>query len=230
MTIEKLIPPFYTFFVALGLLTGILVLKLMKYPEMENGIKIKYTLPILVLGAIIGSKIPIILSYGISKDLLWTGKSYFGAVLGGFIFINIFKKMWGIKGYFGDRFTVPLCVSACIGKIGCFFYGCCSGIQTDFYNHLFNTNTIFFHPVQIYESIFELLCGIVFVFFYKTKKLTGFHFLFYFTIYMIFRFLIEFIRNEPKIYGYLTIYQIMALIFIPIFIILIILRKKENNV
>lgn len=222
-------PLIYSIFIILSLIIGLLIYKFLNYPKQQNGINIWHILPVFVIGAIIGAKLPVLFSYGLHIELLWTGKSYFGGILGAFIAINLFKKIYDIKGYFGDRFVIPLCVSVGIGKVGCFFYGCCGGLPTDFILKMRNHFDVYVHPVQLYEAIFQFLTAGLFFYFYKTRKYQGMFFLIYILMYMLFRFVIEFIRNEPRVWLNLSIYQWLSLAFIPYFLVILIKRVQNDS-
>jgi phosphatidylglycerol:prolipoprotein diacylglycerol transferase len=211
---------FYGIMASISLIAAVLILKFMKYPGQQQGFGMKAILPVIIVGAVIGAKLPVIISYGLMPELWWTGKSYFGAILGAFLAMNIYKAAAGIKGNTGDRFVVPLCVAAGIGKIGCLVNGCCSGAATEFFIKIKNHAGVYTHPVQIYESIFEFSAALFFVYLHRTKKLEGSHFLLYVIFYMIFRFLIEFIRIEPRVWLGLTAYQLMSIIFLPVFFVM----------
>ncbi|MGD9639186.1 MAG: prolipoprotein diacylglyceryl transferase [Alphaproteobacteria bacterium] len=207
----------YSLAVLTSFLVGLFILKQSK-EEALSIVKVKYVLPVFLVGAIIGAKIPVILSYGWHKEFFLTGKSYYGALIGAFIAINIYKYVYKIKEHFGGRLVVPLAVGAGIGKIGCFFYGCCSGTETDFFIKIQNVHGQYVHPVQLYESFFEFLMAAVFYCYYRKKaKMPPEAFLMYLLSYMIFRFLIEFIRIEPKVYLGLSVYQLMSIVFVPVF-------------
>lgn len=183
---------------------------------------------ILVFGALPGAKIPVILSYGLTEEMLWTGKSYFGALIGAFLAINIYKFFWKIEGHFGDRFVVPLCVSSGIGKIGCYIHGCCAGSATDFLFRIKNVSGIDVHPVQLYESFFEFFCAALFFLLYRLNLLKGSHFLIYMLLYMTARFGFEFIRTEPRLLFGLSIYQLMSILFAPIFSLMLYYRVRND--
>lgn len=221
-------PLYYTVLLTISIIVGIIIYKKMDFPGKQNGVDYKYILPVVIIGAIIGAKIPVLVSYGFRKELLWTGKTYYGAIIGGFLAINIFKWIYRIKGYFGDRFVVPLAAAAGIGKIGCFLFGCCSGKPTDSFFSVKNAIGKDVYPVQIYEMIFQFLCAVIFYCLYKKKKYMGSHFIMYIIIYGVFRFLIEFIRIEPQVLSGLTVYQWMAVIFTPVFTVILYRRLKYD--
>ena len=127
----------------------------------------------------------------------------------------------------------PACITIAhgFGRIGCFFAGCCYGIETDSiwgikFPHL-NHNV---YPTQLYEAIFLfILFGVLFVLAYKFKfKYT---FSVYLASYGIFRFLIEFIRGDDRGAYFLGLSpsQMFSLVGIIISIILIVVLKKKKN-
>ncbi|PKL92225.1 MAG: hypothetical protein CVV21_05595 [Candidatus Goldiibacteriota bacterium HGW-Goldbacteria-1] len=218
-------PLYYTLFSFISLIAAVILLKVMRREGQQD---IKTTvLPFMILGAIIGAKLPVFLSYGFREEYILTGKSYFGALVGALIASNIYKMVKKINGAFGDRFVVPLCVSAGLGKIGCSIYGCCGGTETDFFIRTKNYAGSYVHPAQIYESVFQFMCGIVFFYLYKTGKFKGLHFLVYLAAYSVFRFLIEFIRIEPRVLFGFTVYQVIAVLILPFLILMIKRRINE---
>jgi len=220
--------PTYALFAGLGLAAALATSRLMKYPARQAGVATNSFLPALALGAIVGAKLPVLMSYGFSRELLWSGKSYFGALLGGFLAINIAKAARGIKGHFGDRFVVPLCVGVAVGKLGCHAAGCCSGLPTDFILATVNRSGVAVHPAPLYEAAFQAILAVMFVYLYKAGKFLGSHFQVYLLSYMAFRFAIEFIRAEPRVLFNLTVYQWLAILFIPLFSVSLMMRPKHD--
>ena len=84
------------------------------------------------------------------------------------------------------------------GRIGCFLAGCCYGKETgtflDIYFPILDKSVL---PTQLYESIFLfILTGILlFLVFKKDFKYT---FIVYLGSYSIWRFIIEFFRDDPR--------------------------------
>ena len=171
-----------------------------------------------IIGGIVGAKIPVWLSYGFSPEYFWDGKSLFGGLLGGFIAMNLYKYTWKITiGGFGDRFVIPLCVATGFGKIGCFFNGCCGGREIG--------DSVY--PTQLYESAFQFVLGAIFYYCFRNRIAIGLWFPIYMISYMSMRFAMEFIRNEPVYAFHLTIYQNLAIIFIPVFCAIVFNRRTH---
>ncbi|MCP4024366.1 MAG: prolipoprotein diacylglyceryl transferase [Desulfobacteraceae bacterium] len=170
----------------------------------------------LITGAIIGSKIPVIISYGFHLPVIFTSKSIYGALIGAYIGINISKRVNGIKTNFGDMYILPLCMGVFWGKFGCYFNGCCASPD---------------YPIQIWSAGFHLLLFFFFYYLHTKEHLTGGHFALYMILYSLFRFCSEFIRTEPQILFNFTIYQMMAMIITPYFIYVFsqrIFKKRER--
>ena len=89
-----------------------------------------------------------------------------------------------------------------IGRIGCFFAGCCYGIEYNgfgsiiFYNTPFAPTNIPLFPTQILESICNLIIFIILVSTYKKYVGTYKTLTLYCILYSIVRFLIEFLRGD----------------------------------
>ena len=201
----------YTYFQLVGILIGGIVAFRLKMPKIESEHK-KNLYICAVLGLIIGMKLPVLLSYEWNPSFILNGKSYMGGILGAFVGINLYKLfVRQIKQAFGGRFVIPLAIAAGFGKIGCYYNGCCNGVISV--------------PTQIIESIFQFLMAIFVYIFYKKTQRTDLLFPIYLLVYLIMRFIIEFVRIEPRIIWGLTIYQILSVIFIPIVIIILWRRR-----
>ncbi|MDD4949953.1 prolipoprotein diacylglyceryl transferase family protein [Sulfuricurvum sp.] len=145
------------------------------------------------------------------------GKSVLGAIFGGVVSAELFKKFAHIRGSTGAYFVPSLSIGIAIGRIGCYL----SGIQD--YTYGIETTTIFAHdfgdgimrhPVQLYESVSMGLFFLYTVWVYKNNKKTFEHTIFYQFIgyYSLQRFVWEFLKPyETLIFG-LTLFQILCLI------------------
>lgn len=92
---------------------------------------------------------------------IFGGKTILGAILGGYLGVEIAKRLVGESRRTGDLFVIPLCLGVAIGRIGCFLTGLEDGTYggpttlpwgVDFGDGLRR------HPTQLYESLFLLLC------------------------------------------------------------------------
>lgn len=135
--------------------------------------------------------------------LLTSGFTYFGGLVSGGLcfYITNFSMKINNKQTF-NLCTPPLILSHGIGRIGCFFAGCCFGKPTEsILGVSFPPNSIpaqrlgqalTLHPTQIYESIF------LFFLYLFTAKFIPFNYRVstYLLTYPCFRFCIEFLRGD----------------------------------
>jgi len=186
----------------------------------------------IIIGAIIGSRIAYLLFNPASiSDIFkfWEGGlSFHGGFIGGLLFGFLYVRknklnFWKITDICAP--SIPL--AQAIGRIGCFLRGCCYGIETTLpwgINYLGEIR----HPTQIYSSI-----ALFFIFIFLSKQkykksFNGFLFLTYIIIYSVFRFFIEFIRTEPRIFLGLTGAQITSIVLFVIAIFIFLRFKKKN--
>jgi phosphatidylglycerol:prolipoprotein diacylglycerol transferase len=83
------------------------------------------------------------------------GRSIEGAVAGGILAVELYKRAAGIRTRTGARFALPLAAGVAVGRIGCYLAGLDDftyGTPTDLpWGHDFGDG-IARHPVQLYES------------------------------------------------------------------------------
>lgn len=113
-----------------------------------------------LVGGILGSKLGMALFVPpaelarLGMDALagdFTGKTVVGGIAGGYLGVELAKKLLGVRHSTGDAFAVSLPLAQGIGRIGCFLHGCCGGVATDgpfaVAGH---------HPTQLYEAGLDL--------------------------------------------------------------------------
>jgi phosphatidylglycerol:prolipoprotein diacylglycerol transferase len=160
------------------------------------------------LGGVIGAKLPAILMnmrFGLSWEAILAGRTIVGGLVGGTLGVLFIKKKLGIQGRYGNLLAPPIALGMAIGRMGCFFSGCCFGTPTDLPWGTNFGDSIARHPTQLYEMLF---CFAAFVLLQRARNsappgslLTRF-----FLAYFIFRFLEEFLRPHTLISG-LTPFQ-----------------------
>jgi phosphatidylglycerol:prolipoprotein diacylglycerol transferase len=83
------------------------------------------------------------------------GRSIEGAVAGGIVAVELYKRAAGIHTRTGARFALPLAVGVAVGRIGCYLAGLDDftyGTPTDLpWGHDFGDG-LARHPVQLYEA------------------------------------------------------------------------------
>lgn len=147
------------------------------------------------------------IKYG-TVDWSSVGITFLGGLIGGvgsFIIIyNIFKKNYNGRIVEILPFA-PICITIAhaFGRVGCFFAGCCYGKIGDpsdpFYFLCVEFKNVggMRYPTNLMEAIFLfLLCGTMFLLYYK--KNFKYNFLIYLPCYGIWRYLIEFVRDDER--------------------------------
>jgi len=153
-------------------------------------------------------------------------RSIEGALAGGIIAVELYKRGTGISGRTGARFALPLAVGVAVGRIGCFFAG-----LDDF---TYGTPTVLpwahdfgdgvpRHPVQLYESVAMAGFALAYVR-YATRGNTfvienGFHLAVGF--YGAQRFALEFVKPYGALVGPLTLFHLLSAAIIIYAIIMI---------
>ncbi len=131
------------------------------------------------------------------------GITFIGGLIGGagtfLVLYFIFRKRY--KARLIDIISfVPCCIliAHAFGRVGCFFAGCCYGKPTDsFLGVQFPDLPHKVHPTQLYEAIFLFaLCAICFLLVYR--KNFKHNMSLYLVTYGVFRFCIEFLRDDDR--------------------------------
>ena len=147
--------------------------------------------------------------------ILATGKSITGALLGGYVAVELAKKFLKYSGATGDWFAVIVPVGIMLGRIGCMMQGCCLGkVCTANWFTINDVNGVPRWPASQVEFIFNaLMLGVVLMLRWG-KIAPGQLFHIYLIAYGVFRFFHEFLRDTPAILGPFSGYQIAALAII----------------
>ncbi len=170
-------------------------------------------------GALLGAKLVYFFAEGwlhLGASDTWlqlaTGKSILGGLLGGYAAVEGVKCLLGYHGITGDRFAVMVPAAVALGRIGCWTSGCCQGIvcKSAWFTVQDALGQTRWPAVQV-ELLFNLVALAVIFWLRRTKQLPGQHFHVYLISYGVFRFLHEFLRQEPRVLEPFTGYQIAAL-------------------
>ncbi|MBC7554318.1 MAG: prolipoprotein diacylglyceryl transferase [Taibaiella sp.] len=129
---------------------------------------------------------------------LYGNKTLVGGLVGGLTFVEVAKKLIGEQQNSGDLYTFPLLLGMIVGRIGCFS----AGIYEETYglpSHLPLAmdlgDGILRHPVTLYEIFFLVALWIGLAYIKKRYPLTqGGLFKVFLICYLIFRFLLDFIK------------------------------------
>lgn len=172
-----------------------------------------------LIGGLLGSKI---LMYLVdpdvnvfSLDFLRSGGIYYGGLIGGFLAVVILVHFYKLPFWkVADAFAPGVALGQAFGRQGCFAAGCCWGKTTDLWFGVHFTEAgheytgvpmygpdghdLFLYPTQLIESFTMLAVFGLFVWLHRRKKFDGQVLIAYGIIYSIFRFSIEFIRDDPR--------------------------------
>ena len=144
-----------------------------------------------------------------SLDFLRSGGVFYGgligAVLAGFFLMSRWKLPWWKTA---DACAPGIALGNFFGRQGCFSAGCCWGkpttlpwgVQfTEAGHEITGVPTgVHLHPTQLYESFAMLFVFFFLLWLHKKKKFSGQVILAYAVIYATVRFLIEFVRDDPR--------------------------------
>ncbi len=176
-------------------------------------------------GAMLGAKLPFVLSDwpGMLDGTAWFahGKTILCGIVGGYFGVEVAKLFAGVQVKTGDTFAIPVAVAVAIGRVGCFFGGCCYGQPTTLpWGARFSLagDDVARHPTQLYEAFFHALMAVVLWQLWRHHQLRGQLIKFYLLTYLAFRFVTEWLRPEIPLWGGLTGYQWAALALMPLFV------------
>jgi len=208
----------YGVFLALAFLCAILIT--VKLAERDGLPRDKiYDLSLwMLLASLIGSKLLMLFTEAeyrtnpsqlLSLDFLRSGGVFYGGLLGavvaGYILMKRFRLPWWKTA---DACAPGIAIGNFFGRQGCFAAGCCWGKPTTLpwgvkFSAMGHEVTgvpidIHLHPTQLYESFAMLLVFLFLFWLHKRKRFDGQVILFYAVLYSIIRFLIEFVRDDPR--------------------------------
>ena len=206
-----------------------------------------------LLGALVGAKALYLLSclpqLAADLPLLATAPAQFAAryLSGGFVFYGgllgalaaawLFCRKQGDFALLGADLVPALPLFHAIGRVGCFFAGCCYGIPAahgwpgvTFHAALFAPNGVALVPVQIYESVGVFLLFLLLARLSRRGWLGDRLLLLYLALYAPFRFLLEFLRGDAYrgFLGPLSLSQALSLALLAVVLPLLLGRRKTQ--
>jgi len=135
--------------------------------------------------------------------LLQGGFVFYGGLIGGIIGIYIYSRLFKISFKKLCMILIPVVpIFHSIGRIGCLLAGCCHGREYNGFGSItfYNTNLaptgVPLFPMQIVESVCNLIIFAIILLTYKKFKGTYKTIGLYFVLYSIIRFMLEFYRGD----------------------------------
>jgi phosphatidylglycerol:prolipoprotein diacylglycerol transferase len=204
----------------------------------------------IIISALAGAKLLLLAvewdTYWRNPQELWTLVRSGGVFYGGLI-AAVLVAMWFMWRHrmpvwaVSDVFAPGIALGHVVGRLGCFFAGCCYGRPTDVpwavvfrseYTHRevgtpINTPL---HPTQLYEAGAELLIlGLLLFLERRGRTFPGRTFWAYMLLYGISRFVIEFYRGDSRgtILNFSTS-QFVSLLIVPISIVMLFLLARRR--
>lgn len=221
----------YGLMIAIGIIAALLLLSYRSKKKQYNEDNIWDMAVLAIVSGIIGGKVLYIITD--IKNIIenpsalknvGNGFVIYGAIFGGILAVYLYskKKDWNILSVF-DLVVPSLPLAQGFGRIGCFLAGCCYGsittlpIGVKFNNSNFAPANVYVHPTQIYSSIFDFMLAFFLLWYDRRERKKGRVFSLYLIIYSIGRFLIEFLRDDPR--GSVSVFSTSQ--FISLFIVLV---------
>jgi phosphatidylglycerol:prolipoprotein diacylglycerol transferase len=170
-------------------------------------------------GAFIGAKVVYVfaegwLHFGAADQWmqLATGKSIIGALLGGYLAVELAKRWLDYARATGDWFATIVPLSLLVGRTGCLLQGCCLGkaCARAWYTLSDHDGQARWPAVPV-EMLFNAAAVGAFYVMRKRGVLPGQHFHVYLIAYGLFRFAHEFLRETPTLAIGVSGYQLAAL-------------------
>ena len=175
-----------------------------------------------VVGGLVGSLLLTVLFFDWDQiTAQWArfqfeGRTIVGGIAGGYIGVEVMKKLIGYPHSTGDAFAFAIPLAHGLGRLGCFLGGCCFGTPTDLpWAVRFPAQSLPYalqmarseigpaaltslavHPTQLYELIADLL---IFFVIWRSRDLfekRGMLFRLYLALYASYRFFSEFVRGD----------------------------------
>lgn len=172
----------------------------------------------MLLAALVGSKVLMLWTEPayrenpwqlFSLDFLRSGGVFYGGLIGAILTGYLLARRYGLPWWkTADAFAPGIALGQSIGRLGCFSAGCCWGKPTTLpwgvrFTELGHEITgvpidVPLHPTQLYESVATLALFFFLLWLHKRKRFSGQVILFYAVLYGLIRFLIEFVRDDPR--------------------------------
>ena len=229
----------------LSALAGISICKKRTLPRYE----IVYSAVYVMTGALLGSKLLFILvsikdiiRYSIPiLAVIKGGFVFYGGLIGGLIGLCIYTRQFRMPLVpFLDIYATVLPLGHALGRVGCFFGGCCYGMKYDGPGHVVyhqsagNTPLgVPLLPIQLMEAFFLLLLFLLLLILLVWGTHNGTLTVCYTVCYAVLRFILEFFRGDAE-RGRLGLFSTSQWVSVAIFSITVALvlirltRKKQK--
>jgi len=142
------------------------------------------------------------------------GLVWYGDFAGGLLAAGIYTWRQQLSFWrLADLFAPYLALAYTIVRIGCFLNGCCYGeaCTLPWAVSFSVVDDLTRHPTQLYSSFLNIIIFMVLLYLYPRRKWNGQVFVSYLVIYSVYRFVVEFFRENLLLGPFLTIAQWISL-------------------
>ena len=238
----------YGLFLVLGIIGGLLVAL---WFGRDQGIPASSIMDmgfIIILSSLIGSRLAyILMNIAYYKEnpldmiIFWKG----GLVFSGGLVAVVLALAWYLKRHhlsiwkIGDLWAPSAAIGQGIGRLGCFFAGCCYGKPTEMGWGVIFTNpkslaplNIPLHPTQLYGSLSGFIIFGVLYYLHAKKQFEGQLLLWFLILHSTARLFIERFRGDERgfIFGSdMTVTQLFALLILLAAVITLLIRKPNEE-
>lgn len=234
---------FYTGILMSAVAAFLLMRKRRNFPMYDLLCSAIYTM----IGALLGSKLlflAVTLPEIIQYQLPWYswikgGFVFYGGLIGGIAGLFLYTKQFRFRMIdFVDIYAAVLPLGHSIGRIGCFFAGCCYGLP---YN---GPGAVIYHesssniplgtplfPIQLVEAALLLALFVLLAIFYVKSTHQGNVAVLYIICYSVMRFILEFFRGDSGRgkWLFLSTSQWVSIGLITALLIILALKKAKNK-
>jgi prolipoprotein diacylglyceryltransferase len=147
----------------------------------------------------------------------WTGlggKTIVGGILGGWIGVELAKRLLGVARPTGDAFAFPVIAGIAVGRIGCFAAGLSDGtygLPTSLPWGIDLGDGVRRHPTPLYEIAFVLLLAFALSRASRRPRPAGELFLVFAVAYLSFRFGVDYLKPRRPVFAGAGVLQLVAL-------------------
>lgn len=168
------------------------------------------------------------------------GMVFYGGLFGAIAALLIYTKISTAspKSDLFDIFAVSVPLFHAFGRVGCFFAGCCYGIESEFGVAAYlNKSAVHYgvsrFPVQLVEALFNAFIFILLYLLFKKNSAKGKLLMIYLWLYAPVRFVLEFFRGDEVrgfLWGFSTsqIISLLIILFLIIHLSVKIIKKSSK--
>ncbi len=205
-------------------------------------VKHEESLELIYVGGIIGAAIGAKVAFWLAESWVYTetqwfweqflsGRSITGALLGGYLGVELSKHYSGVQKATGDTFALLIPVTLILGRFGCLAHGCCLGdICEASWFAIQDVDGLWRYPAPLFEALFNALFLFWAIIAFKRGWQRNQLFHIYLITYGAFRFIHEFYRATPEIISDFTGYQLISLAILAVGIWRYVVRQRQSFV